>query len=292
MAIEADRIARRLRDRPRQRAVLHRPAVDEKVLVPPTRKGHRAARGIARQAQRARSRLAELELPEGRAAEDLEDPGPPIDRGRRVERLAPVRAQGKRDGVVRECCFGHGRRHRARLRLRGRQELAARRRPGEETLHEHVGPARARRELLGDRPAALDPQPDGLGRGAVGGRQRQLRDRCDRRQGLSAKPEGRHLQKVGVGRNLRRGVPLERKPRVLGGHSRAVVAHEDPVHAAPVHLHVDARGAGVEGVLDELFDRGGRALHDLASGDAVDDGALETVDAWHGRSVSPAPGAG
>ena len=209
MAVEADRVARGLRHRLRERAVLHRPAVDEEVLVPPARKRHRAARGVARKAQRTRARVEGLELAEGRAPEDLQDPRAAIDRGGRVERLAAVRAQGEGDGVVRERGLRHRGRHRARLGFRRGQELAPRGRLRKQVFHQHVGPARARRDLLGDRPAALDLQPDRLGRRPVGGRQRQHRDRGDRGQRLPAEPEGRDLQQVGVGRDLRRGVALE-----------------------------------------------------------------------------------
>ena len=56
----------------------------------------------------------------------------------------------------------------------------------------------------------------------------------------------------------------------------------DEPAAAAVGEHVDARGAGIERVLDELLDRARRALDHFAGGDAVDDGFGELADG-HGR---------
>src|SRR5690606_35506827 len=47
----------------------------------------------------------------------------------------------------------------------------------------------------------------------------------------------------------------------------AVVAHADAVDPAAVDLHLDAPGAGVEGVLDQFFDDAGGAFDHLTGGD-------------------------
>ena len=50
-------------------------------------------------------------------------------------------------------------------------------------------------------------------------------------------------------------------------HPAPVVLDLDELAPGPLQRHLDARGAGVEGVLDELLERVRRPLHDLAGGD-------------------------
>ena len=58
---------------------------------------------------------------------------------------------------------------------------------------------------------------------------------------------------------------------ILAGHAGPVVADADQPAAAAVGDDLDARRAGVERVLHELFDHARRTLHHLACRDAVDD---------------------
>ena len=58
----------------------------------------------------------------------------------------------------------------------------------------------------------------------------------------------------------------------------AVVGDRDPGGTALAHVDLDAPGFGVEGVLDQLLDDGGRPLDDLAGRDLVDQGVLEAAD--------------
>ena len=81
---------------------------------------------------------------------------------------------------------------------------------------------------------------------------------------------------------------LDRQRQVGAGHALAVVGHANEPPAAAVGEHVDARGAGIERVLDELLDHACRALDHLAGGDAVDDGFGELADG-HGRLAQAAP---
>ena len=68
---------------------------------------------------------------------------------------------------------------------------------------------------------------------------------------------------------------LERQARVRGGHARAVVPDENARDPAALEVHLDAGGARVERVLDELLDDGGGPLDDFAGGDPIDDAALK-----------------
>src|SRR5260370_34034196 len=80
------------------------------------------------------------------------------------------------------------------------------------------------------------------------------------------------------------GVELEREERVIVGDDVAVV--DDANHALAAGFDFDANGfgAGVEGVLKQLLDDGGRPLDDLARGDAVGDSFGEYADAAHSPS--------
>ena len=62
---------------------------------------------------------------------------------------------------------------------------------------------------------------------------------------------------------------VERQQQFPGGDAVAVVLDADQPLAAVGEGDVDAAGAGVQGVLDQLLDRRSRALDDLARGDAV-----------------------
>src|SRR3546814_14039517 len=53
-------------------------------------------------------------------------------------------------------------------------------------------------------------------------------------------------------------------------HAAAIVAHRDEALAAVAQGDLGAPGAGVDGVLHQLLDGGGRPLDHLAGGDAVD----------------------
>ena len=59
----------------------------------------------------------------------------------------------------------------------------------------------------------------------------------------------------------------------------AVIAHAYQTDAATLDVDLDALGAGVEAVLDEFLDDGGRALDHFAGGDLVDE-LVRKVRGW------------
>ena len=63
----------------------------------------------------------------------------------------------------------------------------------------------------------------------------------------------------------------------------SVVPHEDALDASSLELHLDARGPGVQRVLDQLLDDGGRPFHHLSGGDPVDHLTGQAVDPRHLR---------
>ena len=96
-----------------------------------------------------------------------------------------------------------------------------------------------------------------------------LGDLGDRRQGLAAETECVDpIQVIGLGQ-LAGGVRLERGHQVLGQHADAVIGHPDQVLAAPFDREVNARGLGVDRVLEQLLHDARRPLDDFPRRDLV-----------------------
>ena len=81
-------------------------------------------------------------------------------------------------------------------------------------------------------------------------------------------------------------MPLEGQHGIVAHHAAAVVGDLDEFLSACFHADLDARGAGIERVLQHLLDHGSRPLHHLAGGDLVGNGFGENVDAAHEAGVS------
>src|SRR5262249_191091 len=107
------------------------------------------------------------------------------------------------------------------------------------------------------------------------------RHRADRGEGLAAEAERANVEEVVAG-ELRGGVALDRECEVFLRHAAAVVADADQSPAAAVRHDLDAGGAGVERILDQLLDHAGRALDPVGRGDAVEDAFGQLTD---GHSV-------
>src|SRR5262249_43378190 len=92
-------------------------------------------------------------------------------------------------------------------------------------------------------------------------------------------------------RQLAGGVAGQGQRQVVRLDAAAVIDHPDEVEAAVADLGVDACGAGVDGVLQQLLEDAGRSLDDLAGGDLADEHGRQLLDAWHrGRPVGRAEG--
>jgi len=242
---------------------------------------------VARQLQRSGPRVERLELAESRAAENLQDPRAAVHGGRSVHRLPAVGAERERHRGIRQGRLRDDHGDGAGFGLDRCEELSPGRRRLEEALDEHVRPAGPRGDLPGGLAAvvASNAHRGRVGARAIRGGQGQLRDRGDRGQRLPSESVRRDAREIVVGRDLRGRMALERQPRVLRSHARAVVANEDPVNSAAIDLDVDPRRPRVEGVLHELLDRRSGPLDDLARGDSVDHGARQFVDTGHGGRV-------
>ena len=100
----------------------------------------------------------------------------------------------------------------------------------------------------------------------------------DARDRLSSKAHRSYRGQVFSHLNLAGRVAFKAKQRVVTVHAGTVVCNADETPAAGLNLHGDARGPGVEGVLDQLLHHAGRALHHLAGGDLVGDNFWKKTD--------------
>jgi hypothetical protein len=74
---------------------------------------------------------------------------------------------------------------------------------------------------------------------------------------------------------------LEGEQGVVAVHPLAVVPDADLTLAAPGDADVDRARAGIQGILDQLLDDGGRPVDDLARRDAVDGLIVENANPAH-----------
>jgi hypothetical protein len=76
-------------------------------------------------------------------------------------------------------------------------------------------------------------------------------------------------------------VALEGEQGVVAAHALAVVGYANQLAAAAFDLHLDARGAGVQGILQQLLYYGGRTVNHLARSDLIGDLVRKNADAAH-----------
>ncbi len=67
-------------------------------------------------------------------------------------------------------------------------------------------------------------------------------------------------------------------------NAAAVVAHPDALPAAILDIDLDAARTGIDAVLQQLLDDGGRPLDDLAGGDLVDQAGWQDLDGHYGMT--------
>ena len=269
--------------RPRQQPVAHRAAPHRQVL--PRRRPSRRRRQ-PRQPRQAQTVPLGVNLEA--VVGELGPQHPPRPRRRVLRPAAQHRAPAPRVRQ-REPHAGGGQRQPAQhlgdgLRLGhvAAQELQPRRRRAEQARHlDHR--ARRRRAGLG---RAEPPPVAGDARALPARRARDDRDprhRAERGQRLAAEPERADRQQVGPV-DLGGRVPRQRHRQVGRAHSVAVVGDPDQGLAAARVIHRDPARARVERVLNQLLDRGGRALDHLAGGDAVHRALVQRAD--RGRRLS------
>ena len=135
------------------------------------------------------------------------------------------------------------------------QELLAGGHVVEQGLDGHRRAAGTAHRFVDSEPAAFDDQAMTVA-GGPGGQEFAPGDGGDRRQGLSAKAQGRHFQEILEGGDLAGRMAFEREARVPGRDPAAVVSHRDQVASTVLEFDLDADGAGIERVLHEFLDHG------------------------------------
>ena len=89
------------------------------------------------------------------------------------------------------------------------------------------------------------------------------------RQSFTPEAKGPDLGQILRRAELTGGVAQKGGGQLLRRNAAAVVCHPDQAHAAPLDLHHNGGGSGVDGVFHQLLHNRGGALHHLAGGDQV-----------------------
>src|SRR5258705_300869 len=137
-------------------------------------------------------------------------------------------------------------------------------------------------------PPAVDPDFRAALLAARPRPQHEMRDRRDRRQRLAAETEREDRRQVVGAFDLAGGMALDREAGIVRLHPLAVVLDPHLFLASKLHVDPHAARAGVDGVLDELFDDGGWTLDHFARGDLVGEVGGEAVDSTHGSDPAAA----
>ncbi len=111
--------------------------------------------------------------------------------------------------------------------------------------------------------------------------QPEVRDRCDRRQRLTAETKSDDRPEIIRALDLAGRVPFEAQPRILGIHADAVVFDANHLLAAVFGGDDDARRLGVDRVLDELFDNGRGPLDHFTGRDLIREIVWQPGNAAH-----------
>ncbi len=93
------------------------------------------------------------------------------------------------------------------------------------------------------------------------------RHRGNTRQRLPAKSQGPHGKQVRDGSDLARGMPLNAEEQIISGHPGPVVSHLDLEFSSPLNGDQYAAGSGIDAVVQQFPDHGGRPLHHLSCSD-------------------------
>ena len=151
---------------------------------------------------------------------------------------------------------------------------------------EELAPRRGGREQVDDLDDGTGGNGGGLGRrgrlarlhvhfpAVFGGQwtagQRQARDGGHRSQGLAPEAQRGDMFQVGQRGNLAGGVPGQGQRQLVFLDAPAVVDDLKPAQTAFLDADLDLAGPGIQRVLQQFLDGGGRALDDLAGGDLAD----------------------
>ena len=106
--------------------------------------------------------------------------------------------------------------------------------------------------------------------------------RCRGRQRFAPEAQRVNGLQIFLAADLAGGMAQKGRLGVLRLHAAAVVGNADKGHAAVLYLHRHVFRTGVNGVLHQLLDNGGRPLHHLAGGDQIGHMGRKLYDFCHG----------
>ena len=163
----------------------------------------------------------------------------------------------------------------------GAQEFAPCRQVVEQIADFNIGADRMLCRVLRARLAAVDFDAPGRFASDTTRRQCEARHRSNRRQSFAAEAQRADALEVVERGDLARCVCGNRERQIVRINPIAVVANSDQACTTLLDVDLDARGAGVEAVLDQFLDHRRRPFDDLAGGNLVDQFDREGTDARH-----------
>ncbi len=267
-----------IHDRPAQQTVANVPAVYEQILRLARCSLLLRVRHVTADAHAVGLRLDLDKAVDERGAEQLVRALAKRPDRRHADGLAAIVHEAERDARVRKRVVRH---EVGDVKALGRvalQELPSRGHVEEQVLDRDLGTAGPCDVAHGSEPSTVDRELRASDLRVRPCRERQFRDGRDRRQRLAAEPERRDRHQVLGGPQLAGRVALECKDRVVARHAFAVVRDAHEAAACACDLDLDAGGAGIERVLDELLCDGGGAFDDFARGDLVGEELRKDTD--------------
>ena len=169
----------------------------------------------------------------------------------------------------------------SQLRVFRLEEFSPRRGIKEQVAHRERG-ARGRARLFAQQqlaPGNFHPCARGFFPGA--GDQLYPGNGRDRGQGFSAKAQGGNREQIVARAQLGGSVPFERQQRIIAHHAAAIIGNAYELASSALHADHDAGGAGVEGILQQLFDHRRRPVNYFAGRDLIGHLVGQYVDTAH-----------
>ena len=166
----------------------------------------------------------------------------------------------------------------------GAQEFASRRRVEIELLHCDRGTARERGWLRGADFAAIDFDAPCVRLVARPRRQGKPRHRGDAGERFAAKSERGDRLEIDRAGDLGGGMACHREIQIVAFDAIAIVGNAYELDAAACEIDIDLAGPCVDGVLQQLLQRGRRPFDHLAGGNLVDQLIRQRTNPGHQRA--------
>lgn len=172
--------------------------------------------------------------------------------------------------------------HVGSLRFRGLQELAACRSIVKQIGHLNGGAGRYPGAPGFVLHPAVNPHFPAFQGMLLPGAKLEAGNAGDTGDGLSPETQMGDFKQFLQGGKLARGVTLGTEAGVFTAHAASVVRHPDQAHASAADFHPHGLGPGVQTVLHQLFDDGGRPFHDFARRHLAGESGRHDMDGRHG----------